>query len=71
MEDNTPIDEIIFDMEMTLCESIPSITPFALRKERAIDVYGFIVRYSKYAKKKNKEKNKPKIIRKPAKDTWF
>ena len=71
MEDNTPVDELIFEMEMTLCEQFHAVTPFTIRRERAVDVYALIVKFSRYAKKKKKQAGKPKIIRRPASDTWF
>lgn len=72
MEDtNTPVDELIFEMKMTLCECFPSLTPFTLRREKAVSVYTLIVKYSKYAKKKKKNDGKPKVIRRPASDNWF
>ena len=71
MDDGTPIDELIFEMKMSLCECFPSVTPFTIRKEKAVDVYTLIIKYSKYAKKKKKNEGKPNIIRKPASDTWF
>lgn len=30
-----------------------------------------MARFNKYSRKKVKEKDKPKIIRRPAPDTWF
>lgn len=71
MDDGTPIDVLLFEMEMALCECFPSVTPFSIRREKAVDVYTLIIRYNKYAKKKKKNEGKPKIIRRPASDTWF
>ena len=71
MDDGTPIDELIFEMKISLCECFPSVTPFTIRREKAVDVYTLIIKYSKYAKKKKKNEGKPKIIRKPASDLWF
>lgn len=70
MADNTPIDQLIFEMQMTLCEVFPPLTPLTLRKERGVDVFKLIVKYNRYAKKKKKSGGK-KIIRKPASDTWW
>lgn len=47
------------------------MTPLSIRKERAVDVFRLIVRYAGYAKKQSKNAGKPKIIRRPAGDTWF
>lgn len=71
MNDGTPIDELLFEMEMALCECFPSVTPFTIRREKAVTVYAMIVKYNKYAKKKKKNEGKPKVIRRPAGDTWF
>lgn len=71
MNDGTPIDELLFEMEMALCECFPSVTPFTIRREKAVTVYAMIVKYNKYAKKKKKNEGKPKIIRRPASDTWW
>lgn len=71
MDDNTPVDELIFEMQVNLCERFPAMTPLSLRKERAKDVFTLFTRYIKYANKKGKNKGKKKIIRRPASDTWF
>ena len=58
-------------MQMSLCERFPAMTPLTLRRERAVDVFKLIVRYAGYSKKQTKNAGKPKIIRRPASDTWF
>ena len=70
MADNTPVYDLLFEMEMTLCECFPPMTPLTLRKEKCVEVFTLIVRYSKYARKKKKN-NGTKIIRRPASDNWF
>ena len=50
------------------------MTPLTLRREKARDVFVLIVRYNNYSSKQQKntaEPSKPKIIRRPASDTWF
>jgi len=65
-------------MEMSLCERFPAMTPLSIRREKAVDVFTLVVRYSNYsssqqenAEKAQKNAGKPKIIRRPASDTWF
>jgi hypothetical protein len=58
-------------MEVTLCERFPAFTPLNLRREKLREVLKLIVRFNKYSAKKQKNANKPKIIRRPASDTWF
>lgn len=73
IDDNTPINEVLFDMQVTLCDRFQALTPLILRRERAIDVFRLVAKYNKYAKKKNKSKSNggQRIIRRPASDTWF
>ena len=70
MPDNTPVYDLLFDMEMGIVNAFPSFTPLSLRREKAREVYTLIVRYNKYSRKKKKNKGK-QIIRRPAPDTWF
>jgi hypothetical protein len=59
-------------MEMSLCERFTAMTPLSLRKEKAREVFILISRYNNYSKKNgNNGDQKPKIIRRPASDTWF
>jgi len=58
-------------MQMSVCERFPALTPLALRKERARDVFILVTRYNIYSKKQQKDAGKPKVIRRPAPDTWF
>ena len=73
MDDDTPIDELLFEMQVNLCERFPALTPLNLRHEKARHVFRLFVRYIKYAKKakKNTTKDGKRIIRRPASDTWF
>ena len=61
----------MFDMQITLCERFPAMTPFSIRKERAVDVFKLIVKYSKHSQRQKKKPEKQKIIRRPAQDTWW
>lgn len=69
MSNNTPVYELLFEMQVNLCERFPSMNPLMLRRERAREVFTMIARYNKYAKKRTK--NNKKIIRRPASDNWF
>lgn len=70
IEDDTPVQELLFEMEMSLCERFTSMTPLTLRKEKAREVYDLIVKYNRYSKKNERGKKKRKI-KKPAGDDWF
>ena len=56
IEDDTPVPELLFEMEMNLCERFTSMTPLTLRKEKAREVYDLIVKYNRYSKKNEREK---------------
>ena len=56
---------------MGLSERFPALTPIALRKEKAREVFLLIVRCNRYTAKQNKQQKTGKIIRKPAGDNWF
>ena len=71
MADDTPVYDLLFEMEMNLCEVFPPMTPLTLRRERATDIYTLLVRFNRYARKKKKNEGKKKIIRRPASDSWF
>ena len=73
MEDNTPVYDLLFEIEINLCERFPSFTPISLRQEKAREVFILIKRYNNYSKKqkKNTTKEGKTIIRRPASDTWF
>lgn len=50
------------------------MTPLTIRREKARDFFTLVVRYNNYSDKQQKkaaQPNKPKIIRRPASDTWF
>lgn len=56
---------------MSLCERFPALTPLSLRREKAREVFILVTRYNIYSNKQQKNAGKPKIIRRPAGDTWF
>jgi len=67
--DDTPVFDLLFESEVGLCERFTALTPLALRKEKAREVFMLINRYNNYSKRNSK--NKKKTIRKPAGDNWF
>lgn len=71
MYEDIPIYESLFEMEMSLAERFPSMTPLTLRREKAREVFLLLSRFKLYAKRQNKAKNGARIIRKPAGDNWF
>lgn len=72
MEDDTPVYDLLFELQMNLCERFPAMTPLVLRREKAREVFLLLVRYNRYAKKQKKSDSGGKrVIRKPAGDNWF
>lgn len=60
-------------MEVSICERFPGLTPFRVRQERASEVFLLIRRLNDYNERQGKEngKQKKKVIRRPAGDSWF
>lgn len=59
----------MFEMEVSLCKAFPAFTPILIRRERAIEVFKLIDRYTLYVGKaeiREKRKNM-----RPAGDNWF
>lgn len=69
--DNRTVYELLFESEVGLCERFTGLTPLTLRKEKAREVFILITRYNNYSLYREKNKNKKKIIKKPASDNWF
>lgn len=71
--DRTPMDKLIFEMEITFCERFPGLDPFQIRKQRARDFFRIAANLTEYDRKRSKGKNKQKKIRKPASDNsgWW
>ena len=70
-EDDTPIDEMMFELEVGICERFPSMSPLSLRKERVNDVFRLVAQYAEYARKESNKKNGKQVIRRRAGDDWF
>ena len=72
--DDTPLSDLLFDIEITLFDRFPALTPMSLRRTRARDIFKVIVKLGKHAKKEKTEEAKKamkRIIKRPASDTWF
>lgn len=72
MEDDTPVYDLLFQMEVTLSDRFPSFTPLSLRRERAREVFTLITRYNRYAKEQGgndkKKSDGKQVIRRRASD---
>lgn len=58
-------------MQLALCDRFPSLTPFAIRKEKAIEVFLLVNRLNALPKNKDFKNNKTNVIRRPASDDWY
>lgn len=60
---------------MNMCKTFPYLTPFTLRKEKAIEVFELIRRLNGYIEYEKEEKattqTESNIIVRPAGDNWF
>ncbi len=70
MEDDTPLPELMFEIEVGMCERFPAMSPLSLRKERANDVFRLVAQFTEYAWK-NTSNNGKQVIRRRAGDDWF
>ena len=70
-DDDTPIEELIVELEVRMCDRFPAMSPLSMRKERANDVFRMVAQYSEFARKENNKKNGKQIIRRRAGDDWF
>ena len=63
---------MFFEMEISICERFPSLSPFDVRQERASEVFLLVRRMNNYNayQSKNTKGNK-KIVRRRAGDDWF
>lgn len=55
--------QLLFDLQMNLCERFPNLTPFKIRRERAYDVF-LLVRRLNEKNPGNSENNKRKEVKK-------
>ena len=67
--------EILFDLNINMCEAFPALDPFKVRAQRFHDVLLIFRRLNEKADKKSKTegvKLKDGTIRRPAKDdSWY
>ena len=60
---------------MNMCNTFPHLTPFTLRKEKAVEVFELIRRLNGYIEYEKEEKvttqAESNIIVRPAGDNWF
>ena len=57
---------------MMLCKTFPSLSPFAVRRERAHEVFQLVKRINnRPAYKVGREEDNQESIRVPAGDKWF
>ena len=68
--DDTPIDEMMFEIEVGICERFPALSPLSMRRERVNDVFRLISQFNIYARK-NINSNGKQVIRRRAGDDWF
>lgn len=68
VEDDLALYQILFDMELSISESFPSLNPIALRKEKAREVFTLL---SRWVEKKTRKEPGKRVLRRPAGDTWF
>jgi len=60
---------MLFDLQMSLCEAFPTLTPFDIRNQSFKEVMLLVRRMESYNMTKRKEEIRK--IRKPAGDNWF
>lgn len=58
-------------MEVALSERFPALTPLAIRKEKATEIFIFVKRMNNYSSKLDKKGRRKSVMRKPAGDDWF
>lgn len=63
--------EMFFEMELSLCDKFPALTPFQIRREKAREVFLLVKRLKEHNQKNNEPNNRPNVIRRPAGDDWF
>jgi len=62
----------LLELTMMLCKTFPSLSPFAVRRERAHEVFQLVKRINnRPAYKVGREEDNQESIRVPAGDKWF
>lgn len=63
--------EMFFEMELSLCDKFPALTPFQIRREKAREVFLLVRRLKEHTQNDNKSNSRPNVIRRKAGDDWF
>lgn len=69
--------QTFFELQLTLCERFPALTPFEIRKQRAYEVFLLVRRLNTQPKKEQPKNATPGTtvkngeIRRPASDDWY
>ena len=69
-EKKKTIYQLLFEMNVNICERFTSLNPFDIRRKPAKEVFLLVKRLNEY-NRNNLSSNGKKIIRRPASDTWF
>lgn len=72
--DDTPMSQLLFEIEVLLSERFPALSPVTLRQTKAREVFKIINKLTVYSKKEKQKQAKAAtkhIIKKQASDTWF
>lgn len=62
---------MFFEIELSISERFPSLSPFDVRKQRASEVFLLVRRLNNRTTKQNAQAGKKKVIRRKAGDDWF
>lgn len=71
------IYETFFEIEMTLCERFPALTPFSIRRIQAREIFTFMERFGRYIERDREENgqivniNGRQVLKRKASDDWF
>jgi hypothetical protein len=72
---DTPLSDLLFEIEILLSDRFPSMNPLTIRAARARDIFKMITKLNKYVKREKKEQaqksSRKHIIKRQASDTWF
>lgn len=62
---------MFFEIEVSLSERFPGMTPISIRRERASEVFLLVRRLNSKTAKELANAGKKKVIRRKAGDDWF
>lgn len=62
---------MFFEIELTLSERFPAMTPISIRRERAAEVFLLVRRLNSQTERAIASAGKKKVIRRKASDDWF